>query len=213
MPHWTSSTISSQPRASHSLRNARRYSDAAFALQHLEPHRLHPRIGRRRRLDRGDVVVRHADEPRRQRIEPLARLLAAGGGERSQRAAVPGVLHHDRLRLRVAALVAVHAHQLQRPFVGLGAGVGEEHLVHPGQRADAVGQRLLLGDAVDVRDVDQAADLLGQRSDQLRMRVAEPVHGDACQRVQVLPAVLVRQPRPLAAREGDRQAGVGVHQV
>ena len=61
--------------------------------------------------------------------------------------------------------------------------------VGEGLGADAVGQRLLLGDAVDVRDLPQLAALPGQRLDHFGVRVAERIHCDARDAVQVDVAV------------------------
>ncbi len=187
--------------------------DAAFALQHLDPDSANARIGGGRPLDRADVVVRDADESARQRLEALACLVAGRGRERCERASVPGALHDDRLRLGLAVLVAIQAHELQCAFVGLGSGVAEEDFLQTRQRAQAVGELFLLAHTVDVRRVDQSTDLLSQRGDQARMRVAEAVDGDASQRIEIFFALLVEEPCTLAVGEGDREPVVGVHQV
>jgi hypothetical protein len=170
-------------------------------MQHLDPDCEHAWVRGGRALDGADVVVRHADESARVRREALACLVASGGRERGERASVPGTLHHDRLRLRLAVFVTVHPHQLQRRFVRLGAGVPEEDLLHARERADAIGEQLLLANAVDVRCVNQLADLVGQRRDEARMRMPEAVDRDARERVEVLAALFVVQARALAVRE------------
>jgi hypothetical protein len=45
------------------------------------------------------------------------------------------------------------------------------------------------------------------------MGVAQRVHGDAGEGIEVLAAVLVPEPNALAAHECDRLAGVGVHDM
>ena len=85
--------------------------------------------------------------------------------------------------------------------------------LHAGQRAQAVGELLLLAHLVDVRGVDQSADLLRERRDQARMCMPEAVDRDAGECIEIFSALLVGEPRAAAVREGDRQAAIGVHQV
>src|SRR5258708_5527138 len=61
--------------------------------------------------------------------------------------------------------------------------------------------------------MDEAADLLGERAHQARVVVAERIHSDAGERVEILLAGLVPQPYALAAHERDRLAGVRVHDM
>ena len=160
-----------------------------------------------------EVVERHAHEALHQRLEARLHLAAAGRRQRGERAAVEGLLHDDDRRLGDAAVVAVLARDLDRRLVGFQPGVAEEHLVQAGDLGDAVGGLLLQRDLEQVGAVDDAADLLGERVHQARMIVAERVHGDAGERVQVLLARLVVQPDALAAHERHRLPGVGVHHV
>ena len=104
------------------------------------------------------------------------------------------------MRSGVALRGMVAAGRLQRALDRLGAGVGEEDDVGEGRGAEAVGQRFLLGDAVDVRDVPQLLALPRQRLDQLRVRVAERVDGDAGDAVEIDLAVGRPQSHALAAR-------------
>ena len=102
---------------------------------------------------------------------------------------------------------------LMRGLVRLQPGIAEEHLVQAGDRRDAVGGLLLQRHLEQVRAVDDAADLLGERAHEARVVVAERVHRDAGERIEVLLAGLVPQPHALAAHERDRLAGVGVHDM
>jgi len=61
--------------------------------------------------------------------------------------------------------------------------------------------------------MDQAPGLLAQGPHQPGMRMAQAVHGDPGQGIQVFVAVLVEQPDTLATHKSDRQAGIGLHQV
>ena len=58
----------------------------------------------------------------------------------------------------------------------------------------------------------QAPGLLAHRLDHPRMAVAELHHRDAGEEVEVLVALVVPEPRALAAHELDGVAGVGGHE-
>src|SRR5438270_12347306 len=106
--------------------------------------------------------------------------------------------------------MAVLARDLDRRLVGLEPRVAEKDFVEPGDLGDAVGGRLLVGDAPQVGRMDDAAlDPVGEGSGKARVRVAEGVHRDAGERVEVLPAFLVAEPQAYAANERDRLPGVG----
>jgi hypothetical protein len=152
-------------------------------------------------------------KPGEQRLEARLDLAAAGGGQGGHGAAVKAAFHDDDGRPRHVAFVTVQAGDLDGGFVGLGAAVGEENPVHAGQRAQAVGQTFLLGNAVQVGGVHDGAGLGGDRAGDPGMRVAEAAHGDAGERVQITPALGVFQPGTLAADEGHVLALVGVHQM
>ena len=57
------------------------------------------------------------------------------------------------------------------------------------------------------------AGLIRERLHQPRMAVAQRADRDAGERVEIALARLVPEPDTLAALEGDRLAGVGVHQM
>src|SRR6185503_19487377 len=112
-----------------------------------------------------------------------------------------------------AALVAVQPRELDRGLVRLGAGVAEEGVLHAREAADLLGGALLLGDAEEVGGVDELARLLAQRAREHRMGMAQAVHRDAGEAIEVLAALGVPQPATLAARERHRQRRIGVHEV
>jgi len=159
------------------------------------------------------VVERHAHETRHERLEPGLYFAASRRRQGGERAAVKRLLHdHDR-RLGDAALVPVLARNLDRRLVGLQAGIAEEHLVQPGDLGEAVGGRLLHGNAKQVGGVHHPADLLGERARQPGVSIAKGVHRDAGEGVEILLARLVPEPHAFAAHEGHRLPGVGVHDV
>ena len=94
--------------------------------------------------------------------------------------------------------------ELERALVRLRARVAEEHAV--GERA--LGDRLrgedLLVVVVEVRDVDELAELLGDARGERRVRVAEAAHRDARGHVEVARAGDVPDLAAPAALEHDR---------
>ena len=215
MPHCTSSSTSSRPCSSHSLRRPLQELVRADAHAALALHRL-DHDGRRLRADgflRGlEVAEGHQIEAGGRLAEAFQVFLVAGGGDGGQRAAVERALEGDDappLGMAVGEVVAPR--QLDGALAGFGAGVGEEHLVGEGRLAQPLGEALLAGDAVEVGAVPQLAGLLGQRRDQLGVRVAQRVDGDAAGEIEVALARGGDEPRALALLEGDVLAGVGGH--
>ena len=92
-----------------------------------------------------------------------------GQRERAHGAAVEGALGGDHVGAAGAP------GQLERRLVGLGAGVGEEHLARaaPSSVEQPLGQRDLRLGGEEVRDVAERRELGGDRLDQRRVGVAE----------------------------------------
>ena len=137
-PVCTSSTMSRIPRSSHSARTpcevvAGGRVHAALALHRLEQDRGR-RVGSRRRSSVVEVVPRDVAEPLGQRLERLVLGRLAGGVERGERAAVEAAVGADTTTWRPRPPEL--AGELDGALVGLGAGVGEEHLA-AGRRAVA----------------------------------------------------------------------------
>ena len=66
--------------------------------------------------------------------------------KRTERASVEGVLQREEFRfLAVELPVGGQPRQLERPFDGFGAAVGEEYAVHPGPFRELASQRALVG--------------------------------------------------------------------
>ena len=105
----------------------------------------------------------------------------------------------------------VLAGDLQRRLVGLGPGVGEEHLPEPGQVREPVRQLLLLPRRVQVGDVDERAGLLLDGLEPGGVRVAEGHGRDPGREVQVGPSLGVPDAAALAADQGEWIARVRRH--
>ena len=72
----------------------------------------------------------------------------------------------------------IAARDLHRAFNRLCAGIGEEHIVGEGFLAEPRCEPLLPGDAMQIGHMPQFFGLLGERVDEMRMRVAERRHRD-----------------------------------
>ena len=165
-------------------------------------------------LGRFEVAERHLVEAFDHRTEAVEVFLLTAGRERRQRAAMEGALERDdAVALRLAARRLILARHLDRAFHRLGAGIAEEHHVREARRAQPLGQPLGLGDAVEIGDVPELPGLLGDRLDQMRMRVAERVHRHPRGEVEIAVAVGGDEPRALAALEREIDARIGRQQM
>ena len=75
-------------------------------------------------------------------------------------------------------------------------------------RAQPVGQPFAFRDAVEIGDVPDLVRLLGQRLDQMRMRVAKRIDGDAGGEIEVALAFGREQPSALAPLESEVDARI-----
>jgi hypothetical protein len=137
------------------------------------------------------------DRSLRPRGRNLRDIFLAAGGERRQRAAVEGALEgDDAVALGMAVGRLVFARRLDRAFHRLGAGIAEEHDVGEACLAQPLRDALGFGNLVKVGDVPQLLRLLGERGDEMRMRVAERVDGDAGGKIEIALAVGRDEPTP-----------------
>ena len=94
-------------------------------------------------------------------------------------------------------------------FHRLGARVGEEHRVGEGRVDEALRQSLAVRDPEKVRRVPDLLALLGQRLDEMGMRIAQRRDRDAAAEIEISRAVGVREPGPFTFLEGDVGARIG----
>ena len=186
---------------------------AAFALNRFKKHGHHIRMAVSGFFQRLNVIERHADEAGQQRLEALLHFRVGRGAERGDAAAMKGFFAHHDLRIGNAFVVAVFARQLEGGLVGFQPAVAEKDVGHARKRGQLRRQPLGIGHVVVIAAVNELAHLLLQGGHQLRMGVAQRVHGNAGQRIQIAVAVHVPQAAACAALHGHRQAGVGVHGV
>ena len=129
---------------------------------------------------------------------------------------LPGVrlVPYDDAAATAAALLRAPApRELHRRLVRLGAAVREEDAL--GERVPAEERAQLAGGerVVDVGGVEQPRRLRRDRFHHRRMAVAQVVHREAREEIQVALAVRVPQLRAAPAHEGDRLARVHAHLV
>ena len=110
-----------------------------------------------------------------------------------------------------AVHVVIAPRQLDGALAGFRARIAEEHLVGERHLAQPLRQPLLSGDAIEVGGVPHLVGLLGQRIDQLGMRVAQRIDGNAAGEIQIAIAVGGDQPGAFAALEHEVGARVGGH--
>lgn len=117
-----------------------------------------------------------------------------------QRAAVERVIEGDDFGfVRAVAGDGVMTRQFERRFVGLCAGVGEEHPVGEGgvdQFARQAQRRFI---SEDIAGMPQSLALTLERLDQRRMAVPQRRHRDAAGKIDVLFSLLIPDSAALAA--------------
>ncbi len=165
-------------------------------------------------LFQGDFVIgRYEARAGEERLKIAAIFFLAGDGKSAQRASVKGIVQGHDLEFLGIDFVAVGARHLERALHGLGAGVAEERAVEAAGFGETLGERGLVGVVVEIRGVQQAAGLLADHLHQTGVRVAERVHADAGDEVEVALAGWVKHITAFAAVQYERVAGIGLEQV
>ena len=151
------------------------------------------------------VLARDDADTRDEGLERLAVFGAVGGGERGEQPAVERARERDDLRL-----AGPLADKLERRLVGLGARVAEERAIGERARHQLLREPFTRLRAVQVRDVDQAGcERPLDRSADDRVIVAERVHADAGDEIEVVRPVVGDELRAVARHE--HRAGAGIH--
>ena len=201
-------------------------AELAQRAQELGRHHAHPALahdrldqdrgGRRtdRALGRFEIGKRHLVKAVEYGAEAVEIFLLAAGRQRRQGAAVEGAFEgNDAETFRLAARRLVFARHLDGAFHRLGAGIGEKHDIGEACLAEPLGQPLGLRDSIEIGNVPQLRRLLGDRRDQMRMRVAERVDRDARGEVEVALTVLRDKPCALTPLEREIDPCIGRQQV
>jgi len=190
----------------------RRDVDAPLALDGL--HENGGRLRAHRFGERVDVPKRHVHETGRQRLQLGVELRLPGGGQRRQGAAVERLQSADDLvALLLQDAPGIEAGQLDRPFISLRTAVGEENLHAAGQFGQLGGQLHLRDVVIDIGTVHQLGRLPADGFHHARVAVADPVDGDAGEKVQVLLAILIPNPSPAGSLAHQRHAAIGLYHV
>jgi hypothetical protein len=134
----------------------------------------------------------------------------AAGGDGGKGAAMEGAVEgDDAVAFRMSLMRMVLARHLDRAFECFGARIGEEDGVGESCLGEALRQLLLARDHIDVGGVPDLLGLLGQRLDEMRMRMAEAGHGDARTEIEILLALFRIDAHALAMVEGERCTSIG----
>ena len=185
---------------------------AALALDRLDQDR--GGLGCDRGLGRLEIGEGDLVEAARHRAEAFEIFLLAAGSERRQRAAVEGAFEGDDANpFRMTADGVILARHLDRAFHRLRAGIAEEDDVGKARRAQPLRQRLGFRNPVKVRDVPELVSLVGQRLDQLRMRVAEHIDRDARGEIEIALAGRRRQPGTLPPLKSEIGTRIGRQKI
>ncbi len=161
-------------------------------------------------LDRLDVEAAHLIERIHGRTEALQMLGLATGGDGRERAPVEGAFEGDQpVTLRRTLHKVIATRGLDRALDGLGTGIGEEYPVCKCRGAKPLGKPLLLRDDVQIGDVPELISLLGQRLDEMWMRMAERGHRHAAREIEIALARRREEIGALPARESKLTAGIG----
>ena len=91
--------------------------------------------------------------------------------------------------------------------------LAEEHEVGKARSHSRVGELLAVRALEQVRDVPELGRLLLQRLDQMRMGMAERIHGDARGEIEIAIAIGRDQPAALAALEAEVGPGENGEQM
>jgi len=132
-----------------------------------------------------------------------------------QGATVEGILAGDDFVLfRTEMIGGIFACQLEAGFIGLGTGVAEEGTIGKGGGSQRMSQfqYRLVGEHIG--HMPQLASLFGQRSHQLRVAMAQRIHGDTASQINEFTTILIPDSRSQALdrNEGSR-AVVGDHDL
>ena len=186
---------------------------AALALDDLDEdarHRISVQLG----LHVRQIIDLGVDKAGGQGLEVLVELVLAGGSQGGESAAVEGVLQGENI-IAVLALLpcGVLPRHLDGALVGLGAGVGEEDLLHAGSLAEHFGQN---GAGLGVIKIGGVLELAHLGDDGLLpglVRHAEGVDGDSGAQVDVFFSVSIHHHGALAGDDLHREAVVGIGHV
>lgn len=118
-----------------------------------------------------------------------------------------------RQDLESSLLVPKSAGEFIQAFVGLRAGVAEEHAPRGKMPHDGAGQVRLGGLVVEVGDMHQPARLLHQGLGDLGVGMAQRAHGDAAPEVDVTAAGDVPHNAARAVAQGQVEAPVAGHHM
>ena len=179
----------------------RRHMDAALALNRFEQDGA--RLRAHHLFQLFDIAVMHIVESRRQGTEAFVILRLPRRRQCRERASVKTVPRRDDLRLFRIFRVRILVRDLDCTLVRFRARVGEKRLAESRKAHEPFRCIRLRLRVIEIRAVDHAPRLFGDRLDERRIGVTKHVDRDAREEVDVLPAVVVENVDALAVIEHD----------
>ena len=123
------------------------------------------------------------------------------------------VLEGDQLvTLRIASDIVIATRRLDRAFQRFRARIGEEDGIGKRVVHDALREGLTLRRTIEIGDMHQRGSLIRNRLDEMRMAMAQRVHGNARREVQVALASLADQVTALTAHRTHITPGINGHE-
>ena len=181
-------------------------ANAAFALEHFEQNGDNAGFFITGGLDRVQIVVGDFNKTFRQGTKSFACFFTVGCRQGAKRAAMPGGFHCNDEWQVVTLFVAKVTREFDGGFVSLGTTVTEQDFSHTRDRENAFSERLLLGDFINIRGMDDACCLFADRRNKLRVTMSQAGHANAGKAIEIASAFSIPQEYAFAMRKGNRKS-------
>src|SRR5207248_573181 len=154
------------------------------------------------------VIERDKLNSRQHRLVGLAVLRLSRGGERSVGAAMEGIFHGEYpplgLRSFRKGLLGIGASDFERAFPRFGTAVRQEYAIETGNTRQALGELHRELVVVKIRGVNQLRGLLCNRLQYRRVAIAQRIHSDSANEIEIPLALGVVEVYSLAALQKKR---------
>lgn len=163
----------------------------------------------------GDVVEFDEFDSRDERSEGKTIFFGGGDADGTECTTMKRVFESEdavfgiwRVERRIGR-AGIEPREFQAAFDGFGAAVGEKDTVHAGDFSEFPGERTLKFVVKEIGKVNGARGFAANHFDDVGMRVAEAVDGDAAEKIEIFFARGIEDVRTAAVCEDERLAFVG----